>query len=427
MPSSLLDKGVRLSKQAAAADTAGEYATAQRLYVQTLDCLLVALKHERDVVVRAKIETRAREYMARAEALKAALERRAMPHEPQSAPAATTTPTAASSTAIAESAARTIVRESPNVAWDSVVGLDDAKHALEESVLLPARQPQLFEGVRKPWRAILLYGPPGTGKSYLARALATAAASTFFSVSASDLTSKWFGGSEQLVRELFEAARAARPAIVFIDEVDSIGGERSDTEHDSSRRLKNELLTQLEGGVGHDNAGVLVLAATNRPDDLDAALRRRFEKRLYISLPNERGRARIIELALEGARHTLAADDFAAIAAHTEDYSAADMTTLAREAVMQPVRTMLRARAFIVDDGGYFAPALEHEDNLGHAVSGVHNWRDVPEGKLRERPITREDFDAALRTVRPSVGAKDRARYDAFTRAYGIESSDASS
>jgi hypothetical protein len=86
-----------------------------------------------------------------------------------------------------------------------------------------------------------------------------------------------------------------------------------------------------------------------------------------------------------------------------------------------------RARAFIVDDGGYFAPALEHEDNLGHAVSGVHNWRDVPEGKLRERPITREDFDAALRTVRPSVGAKDRARYDAFTRAYGIESSDASS
>ena len=123
--------------------------------------------------------------------------------------------------------------------------------------------PHLFTGKRTPWRGILLYGPPGTGKSYLAKAVATEAESTFFSVSSSDLVSKWLGESEKLVRQLFEMARENKPAIVFVDEVDSLCSTRSDNESESARRIKTALVQM--NGVGVDNEGVLVLGATNIP------------------------------------------------------------------------------------------------------------------------------------------------------------------
>jgi len=126
--------------------------------------------------------------------------------------------------------------------------------------------------------------PPGTGKSYLAKAVATEAESTFFSISSSDLVSKWLGESERLVKNLFELARAQKPAIIFIDEVDSLCSSRSDSENDATRRIKTEFLVQMQG-VGVDNDGILVLGATNIPWGLDAAIRRRFEKRIHIPPP----------------------------------------------------------------------------------------------------------------------------------------------
>merc|ERR1719223_2151198 len=111
-----------------------------------------------------------------------------------------------------------IVTEKPDIKWDDVAGLDGAKEALKETVILPTRFPQLFTGKHKPWKGILLYGPPGTGKSYLAKAVATEADSTFFAMSSSDLVSKWQGESEKLVKQLFQLARAKKPCIIFIDE-----------------------------------------------------------------------------------------------------------------------------------------------------------------------------------------------------------------
>ena len=119
-----------------------------------------------------------------------------------------------------------VIAISPQVPWDAVAGLEKAKDALKEAVIMPRQYPQLFRGERKPWRGILLYGPPGTGKSYLAKALATEARCTFFSVSSSDLVSKWVGESEKLVRNLFELARENKPSIIFIDEIDSLCSER---------------------------------------------------------------------------------------------------------------------------------------------------------------------------------------------------------
>jgi vacuolar protein-sorting-associated protein 4 len=172
-----------------------------------------------------------------------------------------------------------------------VAGLEAAKESLKEAVILPIKFPHLFTGKRTPWRGILLYGPPGTGKSYLAKAVATESNSTFFSVSSSDLVSKWMGESERLdvphdgnyllisslcrlVKQLFTMARENKPAIIFIDEVDSLCGSRGEGESEASRRIKTEFLVQMNG-VGHDDTGVLVLGATNIPWQLDNAIKRR--------------------------------------------------------------------------------------------------------------------------------------------------------
>ena len=189
-----------------------------------------------------------------------------------------------------------ILVDKPNIRWDDVAGLEVAKESLKEAVILPIKFPHLFTGKRTPWRGILLYGPPGTGKSYLAKAVATEAKSTFFSVSSSDLVSKWQGDSERyvslpsflcywekhfihvrccrLVKQLFQMARESKPAIIFIDEVDSLAGTRNEGESEGSRRIKTEFLVQMNG-VGHDDTGVLVLGATNIPWQLDPAIKRR--------------------------------------------------------------------------------------------------------------------------------------------------------
>lgn len=203
-----------------------------------------------------------------------------------------------------------IVTEKPNVHWSDVAGLDAAKESLQEAVILPIKFPQLFDETRKPWRGILLYGPPGTGKSYLAKACATECEGTFFSISSSDLVSKWMGESEKLIKQLFKMAREQKPSIIFIDEVDSLCGSRSEGENDSSRRIKTEFLVQMQG-VGNDMDGVLVLGATNVPWELDNAIRRRFEKRVYIALPDAAARAGIFKIRTGKTKNNLQESDWA--------------------------------------------------------------------------------------------------------------------
>ena len=150
-----------------------------------------------------------------------------------------------------------IVTEKPNVKWDDVAGLQLAKEALKEAVVLPVKFPQFFTGKRKAWSGFLLYGPPGTGKSYLAKAVATEADSTFFSISSSDLVSKWMGESEKLVSQLFSLAREQAPSIIFIDEIDALCGARGENgESEASRRIKTEILVQMQGVGNSSGKGV---------------------------------------------------------------------------------------------------------------------------------------------------------------------------
>lgn len=149
--------------------------------------------------------------------------------------------------AIVKSIEETILDSSPNVTWDDIKGLADVKKILQETIVLPTIRPDIFRGLLSPAKGILLYGPPGTGKTMLAKAIATECKSTFFNCSASTLTSKWMGEGEKLMKALFQMAADQAPAVIFIDEIDSIMGARGGQEHEASRRLKTEFLIQFDG------------------------------------------------------------------------------------------------------------------------------------------------------------------------------------
>lgn len=235
-----------------------------------------------------------------------------------------------------------ILSDKPNIKWEDVAGLDQAKEALKEAVILPIKFPHLFTGKRQPWKGILLYGPPGTGKSYLAKAVATEANSTFFSVSSSDLVSKWMGESERLVKQLFAMARENKPSIIFIDEIDALCGPRGEGESEASRRIKTELLVQMDG-VGKDSKGVLILGATNIPWQLDAAIRRRFQRRVHINLPDQPARMRMFEISVGSTPCELRQTDYKSLAQLSEGYSGSDMSIAVQDALMQPVRKIQTA------------------------------------------------------------------------------------
>ena len=240
-----------------------------------------------------------------------------------------------------------ILEEKPNVKWDDVAGLNAAKEALKEAVILPVKYPQFFTGKRKPWNGILLYGPPGTGKSYLAKAIATEADSTFFSVSSSDLVSKWMGESEKLVSSLFALAREKAPSIIFIDEIDALCSSRGEGESEAARRIKTEFLVQMQGvGHGDEKARVLLLGATNLPYALDQAVRRRFDKRIHIPLPEAVDRAQMFQIHLGDTPHNLTRGDFAELGEHTAGFSGSDIAVLVKDVLMQPVRKTQEATHF---------------------------------------------------------------------------------
>uniref|UniRef100_K3WAC3 AAA+ ATPase domain-containing protein n=1 Tax=Globisporangium ultimum (strain ATCC 200006 / CBS 805.95 / DAOM BR144) TaxID=431595 RepID=K3WAC3_GLOUD len=245
---------------------------------------------------------------------------------------------------LAEIITREIFQKNPNVRWDDVIGLLETKRLLKEAVVMPLKYPQLFQGLLSPWCGILLYGPPGNGKTMLAKAVATECRTTFFNISASSIVSKYRGDSEKLIRMLFELARHHAPSTIFLDEIDSIMGSRDSSgsgggqEHEASRRMKTELLIQMDG-LSKTNDVVFVLAASNLPWELDAAMLRRLEKRVLVDLPSSEARHALFSSLLEP--YTLPDFNFDDTVARTEGYSGADIKLVAKEACMAPVRRLM--------------------------------------------------------------------------------------
>lgn len=423
-----LQKAITIVTQATEADAKKDYPEAFRLYQHALEYFMTALKYERNERTKAIIRAKVVEYITRAEKLKNFLAKQdgKKPVAQGSGGDGGDDDEADPEKAKLHKALQgAILSEKPNVKWDDVAGLHAAKESLKEAVILPIKFPQLFTGKRKPWKGILLYGPPGTGKSYLAKAVATEANSTFFSVSSADLVSKWLGESERLVRSLFELARQNRPSIIFIDELDSLCSSRSDSESESARRIKTEFLVQMNG-VGNDEEGVLVLGATNIPWVLDAAIRRRFEKRIYISLPDAPARTRIFQIHLGSTPNNLTPQDYRALGEMTEGYSGSDIATVVRDALMQPVRAVQTATHFKlvhIPDKQNPAIRVEYLTPCTGSEPGARemSWMDVESDKLLEPLVTMKDFVKSLKNSRPTVNQAELVKQIKFTEEFGQE------
>ncbi|OSD05693.1 AAA-domain-containing protein [Trametes coccinea BRFM310] len=426
-----LDRAIEIVQRAIEEDKANNYEEAYKLYSNALDYFMLALKYEKNEKSKALIKSKFTEYLHRAETLKEYLSSK----EDKRAKKAIGANGMANGGSAGGGKSKgdddetdpevkklragllgAIVSEKPNVKWEDVAGLETAKEALKEAVILPIKFPHLFTGKRTPWRGILLYGPPGTGKSYLAKAVATEAKGTFFSVSSSDLVSKWQGESERLVRQLFEMARENKPAIIFIDEVDSLAGTRNESESEGSRRIKTEFLVQMNG-VGHDDTGVLVLGATNIPWQLDNAIKRRFEKRIYIPLPGPEARRRMFELHVGDTPCELSKQDYRLLADKTDGYSGSDIAIVVRDALMQPVRKVLSATHFkYLPDAKKWTPC-----SPGDLDAQEKSWTDIESDELLEPPLRLADFLKSLDSVRPTVTAEDIKKHEQWTLESGNE------
>ncbi|MBW6469850.1 MAG: CDC48 family AAA ATPase [Methanosarcinaceae archaeon] len=263
-----------------------------------------------------------------------------------------------------------------HLSYEDIGGLKREIGLVREMIELPLRHPELFQklGVEPP-KGVLLHGPPGTGKTMIAKAVASETDTNFISISGPEIVSKYYGESEQKLREMFEEAQRDAPSIIFIDEIDSIAPKRSEVTGEVERRIVAQLLSLMDGLQSRGE--VVVIAATNRPDSIDEALRRggRFDREIEIGIPDRNGRLQILHVHTRGM--PLEGDmDLEGLADITHGFVGADLSSLCKEAAMHAIRRML--------------PVVNIKD-------------EIPQEIMDELKVTKEDFDEALKNIEPSA------------------------
>jgi SpoVK/Ycf46/Vps4 family AAA+-type ATPase len=281
------------------------------------------------------------------------------------------------------------------ITWDDIGGLDETKNEIKFALgMTLAQHPP---GVKiAAWTRILFYGPPGTGKTLLAAATSSAVKSTegvpsvFYNVKVSSILSKYFGESSKIVSELYGTARDTSPSVVFLDEFESLAGQRDASDSGAERRILSTLLSELDGmdSKGRADIYVLTIAATNRPWDLDSAVLSRFEKKILIPLPDERTRERILRIHLERKGFPVEVG-YGDLAGMTDGYSGREIERFCKEVTTGMVEEVNRDIPSLVDQG----------------LDTVKKYR------IKVRPLTRADFDAAARLIHPQTTKEEMQKY----------------
>ncbi|XP_033109549.1 vacuolar protein sorting-associated protein 4B-like isoform X2 [Anneissia japonica] len=300
----------------------------------------------------------------------------------------------------------TIVQKG-NVKLQDVAGLKEAKQVLMEAIVMPLLYPHLFTGARQPWRRILLFGPPGTGKSRLAHAISSEINSTFYSVSSADLVSSFVGESERLIKELFQQ-------VVFIDEIDSICRKRTAREEEHTRRIKTELLKQMEGSAsGAESAQIFLMCATNCPWELDSAFLRRFQKRVYIPLPDREARISLLKLHSSN-QVSLSESDWQIFADKTDGYSGSDISNMVLTALFEPIRDLQRATHWRHTSDGCYIPCSQSTEGASKMKLSA-----IESHQIKTRDVGLQDLMKAMSSVHKTVTKTELDRFTNFTQQFG--------
>lgn len=371
------------AKEALTLDQQGKRSAAMSKYIEAADILVRVMKVSKNPQLRRIALERADQYVARAKTLRSG-------RLPAGGPAPDFEGVEIEDqeeTELKQDIDSMIMKEKPEVKWEDVANLEEAKQALRESVILPMLRPDLFTGARRPWKGVLLFGPPGCGKTLIAKAVANEAGCTFFNADAASLVSKWLGESERLVKGLFISARNEQPAIVFMDEVDALTGERGSDQVGGERRLKTQFLIEMDGMKSRKGDHIVVLGATNRPWDLDAAFRRRFERRIMVPIPELEARVRIFEIHTKGIE--LAEDvDFNLLGEKTKGYAGSDIALICREASLTPIREL-------------------------DASGAIRNT------EIKARPVKLQDFIKGIENIHSVISPQELQRYLDWDETYG--------
>ena len=399
--SKLYQYAFREAKEAVTLDNQGKYRQAINKYQRAAEILMQFMKYNKNPQMRMLCQKNIEEYVERAKILKSHLSgtrpRRVRPAERPSVPKdeagaeADIEAVSSEEQELLDMISGTIVTESPDVKWNDIAGLENVKQALREAIVLPIAKPELFTGARRPWSGILLFGPPGCGKTLLAKAAATECKATFFSASSADILSKWLGESEKLISSLFKVARLKAPSLIFMDEIDSVATKRGEgAESGGERRVKTQLLSEIQGLKSTHDKPLLVLGATNRPWDIDNAMLSRFEKRVHVPLPDLKARAGIFRIHTEGVDSALTDEDFVELAVRTEGYSGRDIANVCREVIMLPVREL--DMSGLLEDSGK---------------------------EVTVRDITLKDFKSTLKKVKPMTTKTLLKQYNDWAVEFG--------
>lgn len=282
-----------------------------------------------------------------------------------------------------------IISHKPDTKWEDIGGLEEVKTEIKEVIILPfiKRKPDYVEAPR----TLLLYGPPGTGKTLIAKAASNVLSATFFEARVSALLSKYFGESPKLLNSLFLKAKSMQPSLIFMDELDSLAVKRSGETSASTRRVLSQLLMEIDGFNTKGSDKVIIIAATNAPWDLDDAVISRFQKKVYIPLPNKEAKKKIFSIHLKNAKLGVDIDKLADLA---ENFSGRDISNVCKEAIMHMIR--------------------EQNPSLGELTS-----ESVEHYSLKHRPLTLNDFKIAFKTIKPAIDVSHLKRYEEWESSFG--------